>query len=134
MALVLERRSQSRSQLVFTQVRGRAPSSGQPQRTARSANPGARVPRGRELRESLTVVVDTRERYPYRFANLPVERVRAALPAGDYGVRSASGALLAAVERKTPENLASSLSDGTLAFQMGRLVELPLAAVVVEPR
>jgi hypothetical protein len=29
-------------------------------------------------------------------------------------------------------NLASSLSDGTLAFQMSRLGELPLGAVVVE--
>jgi hypothetical protein len=132
--LVLERRSRSRSQFVFTQVRGRDAIFWQTQRTARSANPGARVPRRRELREPLTVVVDTRERYPYRFADLPVERVRAALPAGDYGVESASGTLLAAVERKTLENLASSLSDGTLAFQMTRLAELPLAAVAVEGR
>jgi hypothetical protein len=134
--LVLERRSQSRSQFVFTQVRGRDAIFWQTQRTARSAYPGARVPRGRELRESLTVVVDTRERYPYRFANLPVERVRAALPAGDYGVRSASGALLAAVERKTPENLARLPvgRDARLPDEMGRLVELPLAAVAVDGR
>lgn len=32
------------------------------------------------------------------------------------------------------ENLAATLSDGTLAFQMQRLAELPLAAVVVEGR
>jgi ERCC4-type nuclease len=38
------------------------------------------------------------------------------------------------VERKTLENLASGLSDGTLAFQMQRLSEMPLAAVVVEGR
>lgn len=39
-----------------------------------------------------------------------------------------------AVERKTLENFATSLSDGTLAFQMQRLSEIPTAAVVVEGR
>jgi ERCC4-type nuclease len=42
--------------------------------------------------------------------------------------------LVAAVERKSLDNLASTLSDGTLAFQLQRLAELPLAAVVVEAR
>ncbi len=65
---------------------------------------------------------------------LPAERHREALPAGDYGVCDPNGELLAAVERKTLENLASSLSDGSLAFQMARLAELPLAAVAVEGR
>jgi ERCC4-type nuclease len=41
---------------------------------------------------------------------------------------------VAVVERKSQENLATSLSDGTLAFQMQRLAELPLSAVVVEGR
>jgi len=36
------------------------------------------------------------------------------------------------VERKTTENLATSLSDGTLSFQMQRLAEVARAAVVVE--
>jgi ERCC4-type nuclease len=42
--------------------------------------------------------------------------------------------LLAAVERKSLDNLASTLSDGSLVFQLERLAELPLAAVVVESR
>jgi hypothetical protein len=42
--------------------------------------------------------------------------------------------LAPAVERKSLDNLASTLSDGTLAFQLQRLAELPLAAVVVEAR
>jgi ERCC4-type nuclease len=42
--------------------------------------------------------------------------------------------VLAAVERKSLDNLAATLSDGTLAFQLQRLAELPLAAVVVEAR
>jgi hypothetical protein len=132
--LVLERSSRARSQFVFTQIRGRDAIFWQTQKTARAANPGARVPRARALKGPLTIAVDTRERYPYRFAELAVERQRIALPAGDYGVHDEQGRLLAAVERKTLENLTASLSDGTLAFQIARLVELPLAAVAVEAR
>ena len=58
---------------------------------------------------------------------------RSALSAGDYGVANGE-AIIAVVERKTLENLTSSLSDGTLAFQMQRLGEVGRAAVVVEGR
>ncbi len=67
-----------------------SPRSGRPaifwqtQKTARSANPGARVPRRRALTEGFTIWVDTRERYPYRFAGREVRTERAAFPAGDY--------------------------------------------------
>jgi hypothetical protein len=132
--LVLDRPRLSRSQFVFTEVRGRPAIFWQTQRTARSANPGARVPRRRALTEGFTVWIDTRERYPYRFGGRDVHTERVPLPAGDYAVRSGDGAILAAVERKSLENLASCLSDGTLAFQIQRLAELPLAAVVVEGR
>jgi hypothetical protein len=132
--LVLDRRRLSRSQFVFTEVRGRAAIFWQTQKTARSANPGARVPRRRALSEGFTIWVDTRERYGYRFAGLDVETERAALPAGDYAVKTEEGGILAAVERQSLENLASSLSDGTLAFQMQRLAEFPIASVVVEGR
>jgi ERCC4 domain len=128
--LVLDRPRLSRSQFVFTEARGRPAIFWQTQVAARRANPGGRVPKGRTL-AGLTVVVDSRERYPYRFAGRSVSTERAALPAGDYGVRC-EGGLAAVVERKTLENLASSLSDGTLAFQMQRLSQLPAAAVVVE--
>jgi hypothetical protein len=60
--------------------------------------------------------------------------VRATVTAGDYAIHSPERRLLAAVERKSLDNLASTLSDGTLAFQLHRLAELPLAAVVVEAR
>ena len=49
-------------------------------------------------------------------------------------IHAPDGRLLAAVERKSLDNLASTLSDGTLAFQLQRLAELPLAAIVVEAR
>ena len=43
--LVLERPRLTRSQFVFTEVRGRPAIFWQTQKTARAANPGARVPR-----------------------------------------------------------------------------------------
>lgn len=132
--LVLDRPRLARSQFVFTEVRGRPAIFWQTQRTARAANPGGRVPRGRAATETITVLVDTRERYPFRFGSRSdVITERTALPAGDYGVRMGDR-LLAVVERKALENLATGLSDGTLSFQMQRLAELPKSAVVVEGR
>ncbi len=105
----------------------------QTQKTARSANPGGRIPRRQTLSE-ITIAVDTRERYPYRFGQQGAETVRATVPAGDYAVYAPDGTVLAAVERKSLENLAATLADGTLAFQMQRLAEVALAAVVIEAR
>jgi ERCC4-type nuclease len=53
------------------------------------------------------------------------------LPAGDYGAVDGDQ-LLAVVERKTLENLTTSLSDGGLAFQLQRLAEVARATIVVE--
>jgi hypothetical protein len=132
--LVLDRPRLARSQFVFTEVKGRPAIFWQTQKTARTANPGGRVPRRRALASGFTIVVDTRERYGYRFAGREVQTERAAIPAGDYAVRDEEGVILATVERKSLENLATTLSDGTLAFQMQRLAEVPIAAVVVEGR
>ena len=131
--LVLDRPRLSRSQFVFTETRGRPAIFWQTQKAARAANPGARIPRARSIPEGFQIAIDTRERYPYRFTGRGVLTERVALEAGDYAL-IAEGDQVAAVERKTLENLASSLSDGTLAFQMQRLAELPAAAVVVEGR
>jgi ERCC4-type nuclease len=68
------------------------------------------------------VAVDTREKYGRRFAGRPVTVERRALPAGDYAA-VVGGEVIGLVERKTLENLATSLSDGTLAFQLQRLAE-----------
>jgi hypothetical protein len=75
--LVLDRPRLSRSQFVFTQVKGREAIFWQTQKTARAANPGGRIPRRRTLPEPVTITVDTRERYPYRFAQQAAETVRA---------------------------------------------------------
>lgn len=128
--LVLDRPSLSRSQFVFTEARGRPAIWWQTQKTAQAANPGARIPRGRSA-GSLNVAVDTREKYGWKFADRALVLERRALPAGDYAAIEGD-AVVAAIERKTLENLATSLSDGSLAFQLQRLAELHRAAIVVE--
>lgn len=132
--LVLDRRTNYRSQFVFTRSRGRDMVLWQTAKVAKQARPGVRVPKRRAsgLAE-WTVVVDTRERYPYRFDGRPVTTERAALSAGDYAV-TADEVVVAAVERKTPANLQADLVSGKLGFVMAELSTLPAAAVVVEDR
>ena len=127
--LVLDRPNLARSQFVFTLARGRPAVWWQTQKTARAANPGARVPRGRAS-APLVVAVDSREKYGWRFTAHEVSLERRALPAGDYAL-VVGAELMATVERKAFEDFATSLSDGTLAFQMQRLAETPAAAAVV---
>ncbi len=59
---------------------------------------------------------------------------RAALDAGDYAVLTPDGGVLAAVERNAISDLAASLNNGSLVFELARLATLPRAAVVVEDR
>jgi ERCC4 domain len=134
--LVLDRPREHRSQLVFTRVRGRQAIFWQSPRTARAARPGVRVPGRRAAGlERLTVLVDTRERYPWRFGRQrAVTLERRALPAGDYAVEGPDGGLLAVVERKTLADLSGSLVDGSLNYLLAELAALPRAAVVVEDR
>lgn len=133
--LVLDRYRENRSQLVFTRIQGgREGIFWQSARTARASRPGIRVPTRRAAgRPDLRILIDTRERYPYRFARQQVTTERQALPSGDYGVEL-DGNLVAAVERKSVADLASRLVDGKLAFDLADLAALPRAAVVVEDR
>jgi hypothetical protein len=55
------------------------------------------------------------------------------LAAGDYAVEL-DGDVVAAVERKTLEDLAGSLLSGRLTYALADLTALPRAAVVVEDR
>jgi len=132
--LVLDRARNNRGQFVYTRLRGRPAIFWQTAKVVRNARPGVRVPtrRAAGLR-ALTIEIDTRERYPYRFAGRPIESARAALPAGDYAVRHGDR-MIAAVERKTLADFATSISDGSLGFAMAELAALPAAAVVVEDR
>mgnify|MGYP000657417565 FL=1 len=134
--LVLDRPRENRSQFVFTTLpTGREGIFWQTRKVVGTARPGARIPT-RRISDvgAITIVVDTRERYPYRFAKQQATVVRQALGAGDYGVLGPDGALLASVERKALDDLTASLNNGTLVFELTRLAELPRAAVVVEDR
>lgn len=131
--LVLDRPKLDRSQFVFTESRGRPMIFWQTRTVAMKANPGGRVPQRRALASGFTIYVDTREKYAFRFARRDVTLEATAVVGGDYGVRDGDR-WLAVVERKSLEDLIGSLSNGTLAYQLAAMAELPLAAVVVETR
>lgn len=132
--LVLDRSREYRSQIVLTYVRGREAIFWQSQRTAKQARPAVRPPTAvAGGRREMTILIDTHERYPYRFADQQVHVERRTLTAGDYAVES-DGLIVAAVERKSLDDLAGSIAKGTLRFALGELAGLPRAAVVVEDR
>ena len=132
--LVLERPRENRAQFVFTTARGREVIFWQSPRTTARARPGVRVPTRRASgHEELRILVDTRERYPYRFARQQASKQRAALPAGDYGVVLGEE-IVAVVERKTVADLARRLIDGNLTYALAELATIERAAIVVEDR
>ena len=135
--LVLDRSRENRSQLVFTTLPGgREGIFWQTRKVVGTARPGARIPGRRisDLGASLAITVDTRERYPWKFAAQQATTERAALSAGDYAVSGPDGQVVAAVERKSIGDLATSLTNGTLVFELAKLAQVPRAAVVVEDR
>lgn len=111
--LLLARGNNKRSQFVSTTFRGRPMILWQTPKAAASARPGVRIPFGKATPIE-TIYVDTRERYGYKFAAHGVRITRKALPAGDYAVQL--GGSVAAVERKTLDNFASSLTDASLNY------------------
>jgi hypothetical protein len=131
--LVLDRARENRSQLVLTRAKGREVIFWQSPRTARQARPAVNLPTARAHGQVLEVVVDSGEKYPYTFRHQQATTSRRRLPAGDYAVE-ADGEVVAAVERKTLEDLASSLLSGRLTYALAELSALPRAAVVVEDR
>jgi ERCC4 domain/Lsr2 len=132
--IVAARARENRSQLVFTTARGREAVFWQSARTRRQARPQVSLPSARAAGiAGLEIVVDARERYPYRFPGQQVRTASRALPCGDYGI-VLDGALVAVVERKSLEDLLSSLTSGRLRYALGELSTVPRAAVVVEDR
>jgi hypothetical protein len=132
--LVLDRGRENRSQLVVTNAKGRQMIFWQSARTAKQARPAVTLPKARAAAlADLEITVDTHERYPFTFADRQVTVRRAGLPAGDYGIVH-GGRLLAVVERKSMQDLVSSLTTGKLRFQLTDLASVPRAAVVVEDR
>lgn len=132
--VIADRGREHRSQVVYTRARGREVVFWQSPRTAKQSRPNVRVPTARASGvRDLEIVVDSHERYAYRFPGQQVTVVQRALPCGDYAVVR-YGRTVAAVERKSLADLVSSLTSGKLRYAMGELAALPRAAVVVEDR
>jgi ERCC4 domain len=133
--LVLDRPRENRTQLVFTRIQGgREGIFWQSARTTRQARPGIRVPRRRAADLAhLTILVDTRERYPYKFTQQQASAERQALPAGDYVIAHRDD-IVAVVERKSLHDLVRRLIDGQFTYAMAEMAAVPRAAVVVEDR
>ena len=132
--VILQRGRENRSQLVFTTARGRDAVFWQSPRTRKQARPNVRTPTARAQGvEELRILVDSHERYAYRFNSQQATTVTQALPCGDYGVE-ADGQLIASVERKSLADLVGSMINGRLRLQIADLASLPRAAVVVEDR
>ncbi len=131
--LVLARARENRSQLVVTRARGREVIFWQSPRTTKQARPGVHLPTARAHGQVLDIVVDSGEKYPYAFGAQQATTRRQRLAAGDYAVEI-GGEVVAAVERKTLEDLAGSLLSGKLTYALADLTALARAAVVVEDR
>jgi hypothetical protein len=132
--VVAARARENRSQIVFTTARGRDAAFRQSPRTRKQARPNVRTPTAQAAGVlGLQIVVDSHERYPWRFAGQQATTARRALHCGDYGVL-AEGRLVAVVERKSLSDLVSSLVDGGLRYALGEMAALPRAAVVIEDR
>jgi len=131
--LVVDRARENRSQLVVTRARGREVIFWQSPRTAKQARPGVALPTRRAAGQVLDIVVDSAEKYPYRFAHQQATTARRRLAAGDYAVE-VDGTVVAAVERKTLPDLAAGLLSGKLTYALAELSALPRAGLVVEDR
>jgi len=132
--VIADRGREQRSQIVFTNARGREMVFWQSPRTRKQARPDVRVPTARAAGiAELDILVDAHERYAYQFPGQRVRTVRRGLPCGDYAI-GAGGNLVASVERKSLPDLVSSLISGRLRFALAELATLPRAAVVVEDR
>jgi ERCC4 domain len=132
--IVADRSREARSQFVLTRARGREMIFWQSPRVAKAARPNVDLPTARAAgMGDLEIVVDTRERYAWRFSHQQASTRKAALPIGDYGA-FLDDELVAVVERKSLNDLAGSLTGGRLGYRLAALAETPRAALVVEDR
>ena len=118
--LVLDRGRENRSQFVFTTARGREMVFWQSARTSKQARPSVRVPTARASGHELHVLVDTRERYAWKFAKQQATTAKQAIPVGDYAVQ-ADGRVIAVVERKSVDDLVSTIVGGKLWMLLAEL-------------
>lgn len=132
--LVVDRARLNRSQFVFARGRGRQMIFWQTARVAKQARPNVSLPTARASGRVLKILQDTNERYGWNFADQQAETVRQKLVCGDYAVAGNDGRVVAAVERKSLEDLAGGLLNGRIRQQAAELATMPHAAIVVDDR
>jgi hypothetical protein len=128
--LVLDRGRENRSQFVFTKARGRDVVFWQTARVRKQARPNVSTPTARAAGRVLEVIVDTRERYAWKFSNHQATTLTRSLTTGDYAVE-VDNTTVAVVERKSIEDLASTILGGKLWTMLAALATVDHAAVVV---
>ena len=132
--LVLDRHRENRSQFVITALKGgREGIFWQTAKTTRKTRPGMRMPTRRSAAGVLEIVVDSRERYAWKFERQQVALSKRALTVGDYAVE-VDGVVVGVVERKKLAELAGNVVDGSLLIRLAELAATRRAAVVVEDR
>ncbi|MDS1113054.1 ERCC4 domain-containing protein [Gordonia westfalica] len=129
--LVLDRARENRSQFVLTRARGREMIFWQSRRTTKQARPNVALPTARAHGQALEIVVDSGEKYAYSFGHQQATTTRRRLTAGDYAIVEGD-TVVAAVERKSIDDLAGGLMSGKFTYQLADLAGLHRAAVVVE--
>lgn len=129
--LVVDRARENRSQFVITRARGREMIFWQSPKTTKQARPGIHIPTARAHGQVLEILIDSGEKHPYRFSGQQATTTRERLPCGDYAVQ-VDGKIAAVVERKTINDLISSMMSGRMKFLLAELAALSRAAVVVE--
>jgi hypothetical protein len=131
--LVLNRGRENRSMFVFAKAHGRDVIFWQSARTAKQARPNVTLPTARPFGQHIEVIVDSHERYAWKFPSQQATTVIRALPVGDYAIEIDSR-IVAVVERKSLPDLVSTLTGGKLRYVMAALAGIPHAALVVECR
>lgn len=130
----VDRTRESRSQFVITQARGREMIFWQSARTSKVARPNVAIPTARASGVAdMEIIVDTRERYAWKFSTQQATTTKEALKVGDYGVK-VDDELIAVVERKSLTDFTSSLTSGKLDYRLADLEQVPRAVVLVEDR
>lgn len=132
--LVLDRYRENRSQFVMTSLNGgREGIFWQTAGTSRKTRPGMRLPTKRSAAGVLEILVDTRERYAWKFEHPQAIVTKRLLAVGDYAVEL-DAEIVGVVERKRLQEIAGNVVDGSLLVLLGELAAARRAATVVEAR
>ena len=109
----LRRLTRDALSLLLARARGREVVFWQSARTTKQARPAVSLPTARAAGQVLEILVDSHERYAWKFDQQQATTTRRALPAGDYAV-AFDGEVIAVVERKSLADLVSTLTTGKL--------------------